>query len=229
LIGRSSAVHHGPNAADRQVLVAAGSILRCELQEAKMRKVLPTVIACMLLMESLPANADILPFTGSVTGLSALIGPDPTCAPLQFRSAIDPSSTVGTSSLGNFTYSTSTCLSLGGGASFGTFIIDFGADAFNGSFDGGSSPTDTPGISNTSWLFTILGGTGRFAGASGTFDGTGLADARTRPTRVSIDFNGNVNAPAVPEPASWALMILGFGTIGSVVRRRRQRVLEQIA
>lgn len=194
-----------------------------------MRKAVQPVIACVLLMVSLPANADVLPFTGTVTGVSTLVGADPTCAPLQFRSAIDPSSTVGTSSLGAFTYSTSTCLSLGGGASFGTFIINFGVDAFNGTFDGGSTPTETAGISNTSWLFTILGGTGRFAGASGMFDGTGLADARTRPTRVSIDFNGNVNAPAVPEPASWTLMILGFGGIGLVVRRRRQRVLEQIA
>jgi hypothetical protein len=194
-----------------------------------MRKLVRPIIACTLFMESLPAHADVVPFTGSVTGFSTFIGVDPTCAPLQFRSAIDPSTTVGTSSLGDFTYSTSTCLSPGGATSFGTFIIDFGADAFNGTFDGGSTPTDTPGVSNTSWLFTILGGTGRFAGASGTFDGTGLADARTRPTRISIDFNGNVNAPAVPEPASWALIILGFGGIGLVVRRRRQRVLEQIA
>lgn len=194
-----------------------------------MRKLVGPAMACMLLMASLPANAAVIPFTGTVTGVSTLVGADATCAPLQFRSTISPSSTVGYSSLGNFTYSTSTCLSLGGGASFGTFTIDFGTDAFSGTFNGGSTPTDTAGISNTEWLFTILSGTGRFTGASGTFEGAGLADARTRPTHIAIAFIGNINAPAVPEPASWGLMLLGFGGIGLVMRRRRERVLEQIA
>lgn len=194
-----------------------------------MRKLVRTVVPFILLMEAMPANADVIPFTGTVTGVSTLVGQDPTCAPLPFRSVINPSSTVGYSSLGNFTYSTSTCLSLGGGTSFGTFIINFGTDAFSGTFDGGSTPTSTPGISDTAWLFTILNGTGRFAGASGTFEGAGLADARTRPTHVAIAFIGNVVTPAVPEPASWGLMLLGFAAMGLVVRRRRTGLLEQIA
>lgn len=186
-----------------------------------MRKFVRAVIAAGLFTAGLPASAEVLPFTGSVTGLSSLIGADATCAPLSFRTAINPSSTVGTSSLGSFTFGTSTCISPGGAISRGTFIIDFGADAFNGTFDGGSTPTSTSGISDTAWLFTVLGGTGRWEGASGTFNGTGVADARTRPTHVSIDFVGNISA--VPEPSSWALMILGFGGIGLVVRRRRRR------
>lgn len=194
-----------------------------------MRNLVRTVIPLIVLIESVPANALDLPFTGTLTGVSTLVGPDPTCAPLPFRSVINPSSTVGYSSLGNFTYSTSTCLSLGGGTSFGNFTIDFGTDAFSGTFDGGSTPTATPGISDTAWLFTILSGTGRFSGATGTFEGAGLADARTRPTHVAIAFIGDVITSAVPEPASWGLMLLGFGAIGSAVRRRRRSMLEQIA
>jgi hypothetical protein len=35
--------------------------------------------------------------------------------------------------------------------------------------------------------------------------------------------------PAVPEPATWALMLLGFGGIGVSMRRRRRPVLAQLA
>ena len=35
--------------------------------------------------------------------------------------------------------------------------------------------------------------------------------------------------PPVPEPATWAMMILGFGGIGMVLRRRRRPVLAQLA
>ena len=39
----------------------------------------------------------------------------------------------------------------------------------------------------------------------------------------------NVTAGAVPEPASWALMIMGFGSLGVALRRsRRQLVLARI-
>ena len=39
---------------------------------------------------------------------------------------------------------------------------------------------------------------------------------------------GTPNAP-VPEPATWAMMLLGFGAIGMASRRRRKQVLAQIA
>jgi hypothetical protein len=176
------------------------------------------------------ASAANLAFSGTVTGVSTLVGVDPTCAPLPFRSMIDPASTVGHSNLGDFTYSTSTCLApaSANAPSFGTFTIDFGTDSFSGSFDGGSTFSATPGISDTAWLFTILSGTGRFLDASGTFEGSGLADARTRPTHDVIGVIGNIDAPAVPEPASWALMLLGFAGIGMALRGR-QRMLPQIA
>jgi len=36
-------------------------------------------------------------------------------------------------------------------------------------------------------------------------------------------------SPAVPEPATWAMMLLGFGAAGLVLRRRRAPVLAQAA
>ena len=35
--------------------------------------------------------------------------------------------------------------------------------------------------------------------------------------------------PAVPEPATWGMMLLGFGGIGFAMRRRRQPALAQLA
>ena len=197
-----------------------------------MRKLVRTVVPCILLMAAMPAHADELPFTGSVTGSSFLLGPaPPECGSLPYQTSIDPATTDGHSNLGDFHLKTLTCIALGGGTSFGTFIIDFfdTGDQFSGSFDGGSTPTSTPFVSDTDWLFTILGGTGRFEGASGTFEGIGTADATTRPTQVAINFDGTINAPAVPEPGTWLLMLLGFAGMGFVARRRPQSHLPQVA
>jgi len=38
---------------------------------------------------------------------------------------------------------------------------------------------------------------------------------------------GNLNVTAVPEPATWAMMLIGFGAIGWQLRRRRSQVLAQ--
>jgi hypothetical protein len=48
-------------------------------------------------------------------------------------------------------------------------------------------------------------------------------------TGAAYTGNGTLT-PAVPEPATWALMLLGFGAIGMTVRRRRSSAqLPQIA
>jgi hypothetical protein len=54
----------------------------------------------------------------------------------------------------------------------------------------------------------------------------------TTPTNGSVTFNsGNLlntsvvtNVGAVPEPATWGMMILGFGLIGGAMRRRQRNV-----
>ena len=43
-------------------------------------------------------------------------------------------------------------------------------------------------------------------------------------------YSGTINvAPPVPEPATWAMMLLGFGAIGFAMRRRRRPALLQLA
>jgi hypothetical protein len=46
-------------------------------------------------------------------------------------------------------------------------------------------------------------------------------------TVLRQDISGYVQA--VPEPATWAMMLLGFGGIGFAMRRRRQPTLAQVA
>ncbi|MEO5492397.1 MAG: choice-of-anchor C family protein [Sphingomonas sp.] len=55
--------------------------------------------------------------------------------------------------------------------------------------------------------------------ATGTSTTLTFASTGTTAFGAALD---NVNVTAVPEPATWALMILGFGAVGGVMRRRRQ-------
>lgn len=41
------------------------------------------------------------------------------------------------------------------------------------------------------------------------------------PNDMAFTLTGTVNAPAVPEPATWAMMIAGFGLVGGAMRRRQ--------
>lgn len=174
----------------------------------------------------MPAQAAVLTFTGSVTG-QGVVTPDAACAPRN-RGNIDPATTTGNSSLGAFTYGHTVCTSgPPGGPIDGTFVIDFGSDSFFGTLSGASARNAiVPTFFDFDIAYSILGGTGRFLGATGSFmtgPGSG-ADITFRPSRVTLNFaNGRINAPAVPEPATWALLIVGFGAVGGAMRRRPAR------
>ena len=67
-----------------------------------------------------------------------------------------------------------------------------------------------------------------------TFDGGSFSllvnNLSVSPGAVNVPLNGTIKATtAVPEPAAWALMLVGFGGMGMALRRRRRPVLAQIA
>lgn len=64
---------------------------------------------------------------------------------------------------------------------------------------------------------TFTGGTGKFTGATGASFGEGSLG----PTGYSIAGDGTLKVPGVPEPATWAMILVGFGGLGAVLRRRR--------
>jgi hypothetical protein len=87
--------------------------------------------------------------------------------------------------------------------------------------------TQTFTLSNGENFFSALASDNELiTGVSFTTSGGGVTDFRQLRIDVS-DLNGN----SVPEPATWAMMLLGFGAIGVSIRRSRRKtqLVSQIA
>jgi hypothetical protein len=177
--------------------------------------------AAALVAQANSAEAAILTFSGSATA-TPVVAPDASCAPLPFRGIIAPAASSGESNFGSFLYSHNVCTQGATGPVVGTFSIDFGVSSFSGSLIGASvARAGTPGLFDQTFDYTITGGTGSFLGATGSFVNVGTVDTRGGPpSRLALNFNGQINAPAVPEPTTWSLMIAGFGLVGAAIRRR---------
>lgn len=110
----------------------------------------------------------------------------------------------------------------------GTFALGaFDASATLGGGDAGATNLFIQGflLGNlvNSGNFTINGGSfTNFAGLAGTFDRLTF-DATNGGGGFQLD-NVNLRAVqgAVPEPATWAMMLLGFGAVGYSMRRSRR-------
>jgi len=125
----------------------------------------------------------------------------------------------------------------GSGITFGNFVSTLGTGASSEFAASGAIGNASPfGAFNNSVSFT--GPNGNPSGVTSfSFDvtGTGLALGSTVFDGFNVVFvadvfanglTGNVAAitGGIPEPASWGLMILGFGGIGAALRTRRQRM-----
>ncbi|WP_375420008.1 PEPxxWA-CTERM sorting domain-containing protein [uncultured Sphingomonas sp.] len=90
------------------------------------------------------------------------------------------------------------------GSSTGIDIVIPGSSSFENPANGNQSDPSTNG------LFTITGDEGEFF-TNVTFSSTGNS--------FEVD---NLAIAAVPEPATWAMMLIGFGLIGATARYRRR-------
>lgn len=104
--------------------------------------------------------------------------------------------------------------------------------------------TSSPAIDFTSAVLTGLGGPVNLVEIDddGVSEFWRLANPVTLgASQYTLTINGNnsgagslggsitIRPAAVPEPATWAMMLIGFGAVGFAMRRRRTPVLAQVA
>ncbi|GGB22809.1 hypothetical protein GCM10011380_10590 [Sphingomonas metalli] len=107
------------------------------------------------------------------------------------------------------------------------------------------SPTSSTGnIAGVYGGFNFLAVSGGYVSntltsGTSTFANSTLASLGLNPGLVTVGFNSGLNAdvftitvvgaPTVPEPATWAMLLVGFGMVGGAARYRRRSVKVSLA
>lgn len=195
-----------------------------------MRFLCKTMLAIGLVTVAAPSLATEVLFSGSRGNVDAPGAAADRCGSRTTTSVRnDPptATSFGTSNLGSFTPTLSHCIQLPLSAvaptsfDLGEFLFTFASgDTLFGTYAGSLSFLE-PGIFSVFQTHLVTGGTGWFSGATGSFDSSGTLSFRTGRPVVDQTFSGLLNIPPVPEPGTWATMLLGFGLVGGMLRRRR--------
>jgi hypothetical protein len=151
-------------------------------------------VAAMILAAALavPAAAQKqVPFKGSIQGHEIDTpqgGPPPTTL------IVDGSVTGIGTQVGQFSFTYQLTVNLANGTATGSArLIAANGDDIETTVAGSSEPTATPGVASITEINTITGGTGRFAGAQGSFTVERLVNLVTGFTSGS--FHGTITSP----------------------------------
>jgi hypothetical protein len=148
-------------------------------------------MAAMILAAGLavPAAAqDRVPFKGTLQGSDA-----DTCFSFPILCVATNGTGIG-ALLGQFSFTMNNEVNVTNGTDHGTAILTAAnGDTVTATFTGSGEPTADPNVFSIMEVFTITGGTGRFAGAQGSFILERLASGVTFLTSGS--FHGTITAP----------------------------------
>jgi hypothetical protein len=129
-----------------------------------------------------------VPFQGSLVGVVRVGTPTPQGVPALVNA------TGNATQLGQFTLAIPHIVNRAAMTAMGTYqFVAANGDTLTASFSGKARPTATPGVLAIVENATITGGTGRFAGATGSFTCMRLFNTVTGTTAGS--FNGTISAP----------------------------------
>jgi len=119
------------------------------------------------------------------------------------------------------TFVTSDALDLSTGLDHGVFTWTFAnGDTLSGlMFEDDTTVDFSTNTGPFTQTLTFTGGTGSLAG----FTGASFGEGSLTPTGFTISGGGSLQQPGVPEPATWAMMLAGFGGIGGIMRAGRRR------
>lgn len=200
----------------------------------KPKSVLAGAALTLACISSTPASAAVVAFNGARANITPIVGvPGGSCGG-QITVSIAPGalSSTGTSNFGGFSSTQSHCIAGAPPNPFTDGLFEYAfesGDTLFGTYTGVVTATATPGIFDAVENLVITGGTGSFLNATGALTSLGeLSFGLAQGVRVSIfegQITGSIDAPAIPEPESWALMVAGFGAAGATLRRRRRQDL----
>ena len=194
-------------------------------------------LAFALVSPGMAQAVTVLEFSGTRSNVDSPGAPAARCGgqtTISIRNAPPGATSTGTSNLGAFTATMSHCInlppSLTGPTPYGLgeFVFDFGSgNTLFGTYDGQLLPAGS-GLFNLTQIHLVTGGTGQYAGASGTLTNNGQLTLGQGQPRATHTITGRILAP-VPEPGTWLMMLLGFGLVGWGMRRHQAPLIPAMA
>jgi hypothetical protein len=179
---------------------------------------LGTTLVFLGVLAAAPAHATPQAFSAAWQGTSQIVEViDPGAPVVRFQTTA-----LGSGSFDLVAYASEDIVDMATGAGTGSNVFTAAnGDQLFGSFSVQIVPTAVPGGVDLFGHTTFTGGTGLFAGASGSADFTGSA-LFSSPTEADATLNFSGSVAVVPEPGRMALMALGLAALWPWARRRAQ-------